>query len=92
MENPPNAISGKKGFQTIPLAERFWARVKKTDTCWLWQGSIIHDGYGRIAENGRKRLAHHISLALAGRTIPNGLEVDHLCRVRSCVRPDHLAR
>ena len=89
MEHTPNAIRGKKGFQTIPLAERFWARVKKTDTCWLWQGET-GDGYGRIAENGRKRLAHHVSLALAGRTIPDGLEIDHLCRVRSCVRPDHL--
>ncbi len=90
MEHTPNAVRGKKGFQTIPLAERFWAKVKKTDTCWLWQGTKANDGYGRIWAHGRQQLAHHVSLALAGRMIPAGLEVDHLCRTPACIRPDHL--
>lgn len=87
-----NAIAGKKGFQPIALADRFWAKVKKTEGCWLWTGAVVNATYpyGQLWVDGRHQLAHRIALALAGRVIPDGTEVDHLCRVPRCVRPSHL--
>lgn len=74
-----------------PLAERFWAKVLKTDKCWLWQGHINKvTGYGMILINRRPESAHITSYKLAGRQIPESMELDHLCRNRSCVNPDHL--
>lgn len=76
------------------LTARFWAKVDKTDTCWLWTGAVgQRDRYGRIALGGRGApivLAHRASYEMAHGPIPVGLQIDHLCRVRSCVRPDHL--
>ncbi len=66
-------------------AIRFWGKVRKTDRCWLWTGSLRH-GYGSFRVRGRTILAHHF---LTGKP-PAGLEFHHLCRERSCVRPDHL--
>lgn len=71
--------------------QRFWQCVVKTDICWLWTGTIKQpDGYGSVFWGGKVRMAHHISLILDGRPRPDGMETDHLCRVRHCVRPDHL--
>lgn len=69
---------------------RFWKKVNKTDTCWLWTGYIGPLGYGRFYMDSRTLQAHRASFILSGRQIPHGLDLDHLCRVRSCVRPDHL--
>lgn len=75
-------------LSTSDLA-RFWSKVDKTSTCWLWTGRT-HDGYGRF-ELGRKSLrAHRVSFTLAGGEIPEGLVLDHICRVRNCVNPEHL--
>ena len=73
-----------------PLAERFWEKVEKTETCWLWKGGKSGPGYGVIWADGRLAPAHRVSLILAGSPPPAELEVDHLCRVPLCVRPDHL--
>ncbi len=58
--------------------------------CWLWTGAIKSNGYAVVAV---KRKAHHahreVFIATKG-GIPAGLDLDHLCRVRSCVNPDHL--
>lgn len=58
--------------------------------CWLWSGALDPCGYGRIARNGKEQKAHRVSYYLAKGPIPDGLELDHLCRVRACVNPDHL--
>lgn len=82
-----------KGHVWKPLADRFWAKVEKTDSCWLWRGFIDKAGYGRIREGGRETpvlYAHRVSLELAGRPVPPGREADHLCNVRHCVNPAHL--
>ncbi len=55
--------------------------------CWLWTGYINNHGYGQI---GRNTKAYRESYILARGAIPDGLQIDHLCRVRSCVNPDHL--
>lgn len=71
--------------------ESFWARVRKTDTCWLWQGTGTPKGYGQFTPAGGKRLyVHRLSFELANGPIADGLTVDHLCRNRACVRPDHM--
>lgn len=69
--------------------ERFWAKVHKAETCWVWQGATT-DGYGR-AWIGQKLLrAHRVSFELAHGPIPDGMFLDHICYNRSCVNPDHL--
>lgn len=74
--------------------ERFWSRVDKTGDCWLWLGPLDHGGYGKChrTDDGVERTygAHRISYELSVGPIPDGLQLDHLCRVRSCVNPDHL--
>ena len=68
------------------IEERFWAKVEKTDICWLWTGTVDSAGYGRCGQG----IAHRYAYKLVVGPIPEGLSLDHLCRVRNCVRPDHL--
>lgn len=75
------------------LEERFWAKVSKDGDggCWLWTGSRRGTGYGYISVGRRKNApAHRVSYAINVGAIPNGLHIDHLCRVRHCVNPAHL--
>lgn len=61
--------------------------------CWLWLSSLSVDGYGytRLRGQGRKhKRAHRVVYEWFKGPIPEGLQLDHLCRVRSCVNPDHL--
>ncbi len=79
--------------QRTTLAERFWQKVSNSGSdgdCWLWTGRLGNDGYGQISAEGRKRMAHRVSYELMVAEIPVGLELDHLCYVRSCVNPEHL--
>lgn len=65
----------------------FWRRVNKTDTCWRWTGPLDVNGYGQFGG----LFAHRVSWLLTyGGMPPLGLELDHLCRVPACVRPEHL--
>lgn len=72
------------------LDVRFWQRVNKTDSCWLWTGSKTARGYGQIAINQKPVTTHRLSWELAFGSIPDGMYVCHRCDVRNCVRPDHL--
>jgi hypothetical protein len=68
--------------------ERFWSKVEKTNTCWLWTGTLSH-GYGKFTlQHTYQLLAHRLSVALAGR-ISNEANacVDHRCLVTTCIRP-----
>ena len=62
--------------------------------CWLWTGSRTRDGYGLITtrEGGKQRRSyvHRIAYVKVHGFIPDGLEIDHLCRVRNCFNPSHL--
>lgn len=69
---------------------RFWARVEKTETCWLWLGASSLNGYGRFSIAGRMFGAHRYAWTLLRGEIPEGLVIDHLCRVRHCVNPEHM--
>ena len=77
------------------IEERFWARVQKAETCWLWTGRLDRCGYGRvrIRDEGRCRSipAHRVAFALQHGAIPDGGRVlMHQCDTPACVRPDHL--
>jgi hypothetical protein len=71
--------------------ERFWSKVNKTAGCWLWLGPTrSYRGYGRFQLDSGYHMAHRIAYTLEVGPIPDDYQIDHLCRVRHCVRPDHL--
>lgn len=72
--------------------ERFWARVEVGHPlgCWEWVGALTDKGYGVTKWGGRHRPTHRVAYELLKGPIPDGLHIDHLCRVRHCVNPDHL--
>ncbi len=72
------------------LAERFWPKLERTQSCWLWTASKNAAGYGLIGDVHGSRLAHRISWEIANGPIPAGLSLDHICHVRACVNPAHL--
>jgi hypothetical protein len=76
----------------MDAADRFWAKVdKRTGGCWLWRGAITERGYGQFYWGpGQYRRAHRVSWDLLRGPIPPGLQLDHLCREKLCVNPDHL--
>lgn len=85
-------------MQTISLSEsdisRFWAKVEKTEQCWLWRAAASA-GYGRFSivySDGRKGMlaAHRVAYTLLRGEIPEGLVLDHKCHQPSCVNPKHL--
>ena len=68
----------------------FDSKVNKTGACWLWIGEITDAGYGMATISGKRFRAHRISYELTKGEIPPGLQIDHLCRNRACINPDHL--
>lgn len=73
--------------------ERFWSKVDKTETCWLWRGALTGQGYGQFHVGPGKRTcgAHQMAYMLATGSEPTlGMQLDHLCRNRCCVNPAHL--
>lgn len=69
---------------------RFWSHVRKSDDCWVWTGSLTDGGYGEFHFEGQTVKAHRWIYERIHGPIPKGLEPDHLCRTRACVRLDHL--
>lgn len=77
-------------LKKITPEDRFWPRVQKTDTCWIWTGSSA-TGYGVFKGNNKRQgPAHRFAYELLVGPIPEGLQLDHLCRVTLCVNPQHL--
>ncbi len=70
--------------------KRFWSKVNKTSSCWLWTGLLRPDGYARFSVRGTPVYAHRFSAELNGLQLSPMLVLDHLCRVRNCVNPKHL--
>ena len=76
-----------------PLADRFWEKVDKSapNGCWVWTGARTH-GHGTIhvAMPNKLDYTHRVVFGLLGQEIPEGMQVDHICRNRLCCNPDHL--
>jgi hypothetical protein len=74
--------------------ERFFNKVNKTETCWLWTGCCCNNGQPYFKYNGKPTIAYRFSWLLAGHTIPEGLCVCHaphsICGHKNCVNPAHL--
>ena len=58
--------------------------------CWEWTGSMHHNGYGACSKTTGTNRAHRAAYQLLVGAIPEGLVIDHLCRVRNCVNPAHM--
>jgi len=68
---------------------RFWSKVEKTKTCWLWIASLDTDGYGLFRINRRLKKAHRLSFEWSTGEKPK-LFILHKCDTPACVNPDHL--
>lgn len=75
---------------STPTETKFLTYAKKTETCWEWSGHKYSNGYGALTHEGRQVLAHRWSFEHHVGPIPEGLVIDHLCRNKACVNPDHL--
>lgn len=71
-------------------AERFWRKVSQAGDCWLWAASLTGGGYGKFYVGGQTVYAHRWAYEYMVAPIPDGLQLDHLCRNRACVNPEHL--
>ena len=74
------------------LRERFEEKFipEPNSGCWLWLAFVAGDGYGKFWEGGANQQAHRISYGLYKKDVPKELVLDHLCRNRQCVNPEHL--
>jgi hypothetical protein len=74
------------------ISERFWSKVNKTETCWLWTAGIFQQGgYGQFCiRRGFPARAHRISWIMSYGNIPDGMDILHDCDNPLCVNPSHL--
>ena len=72
------------------IKDRFFQKVNKTDSCWLWTGALSSRGYGSFGVNGKTTAAHRYSYQIHTGQIPKGFVICHTCDTPSCVNPDHL--
>lgn len=86
--------SSRRGLKTED--ERFWEKVNASGVCWEWTGPMSTQGYGQffsVTRGGPRSMkipAHRWAYETLVGPIPDGLHMDHLCRNRCCVNPDHL--
>lgn len=70
--------------------ERFTSKFTVSTGCWNWGACILKNGYGQTYWNGKRDYAHRVSYQIYKGEIPDGLVIDHLCRNKACVNPEHL--
>lgn len=94
----PQNKSLQSGRSRIPFDTRFWHFVipEPNTGCWIWMGPLMSNGYGKMGVgyksegNKKTKFVHRISYEHFVGKIPEGLDLDHKCRVRCCVNPEHL--
>lgn len=74
----------------MPPVDRIALYVNAEGDCWLWSGARDDTGYGDVTYQGKSWKAHRWVWSVMVGPIPEGMTIDHLCRVRHCVNPDHL--
>jgi hypothetical protein len=73
------------------IYERFMRKVAFDSLpCWRWTAEVARDGYARFSVEEQHRYAHRVGYELSVEKVPDGMQLDHLCRNRWCVNPDHL--
>jgi hypothetical protein len=84
-------VAGHRKSTPVPPELRIEDKIQRDPEtgCWNWTGSI-NQGYGRIRTQGKTVNAYRLIYEMQKGTVPEGLELDHLCRNRACVNPDHL--
>jgi hypothetical protein len=82
--------NGQLKIREKDQTKRFWSKVDKDADCWEWMAARTQWGYGYVRFDGRNQHAHRVSYQILVGPIPDGLELDHLCRNRACVNPAHL--
>jgi len=70
--------------------EKFWTKVDKTGRCWIWKNYITHGGYGQLKWGDKLNYAHRVAYEISFGKIPYKMVIDHLCRNRACVNPNHM--
>lgn len=80
--------SSEVAVDQSPVTTFGW--VKDDNGCLVWSGPITHSGYGRLSLFGRERKAHRWAYEMAHGPLADDVSLDHLCRNRACVNPDHL--
>ena len=85
----PGDRTGYSAQLVTPL-ERIAARTTKTETCWTCDLGLNGPGYSQVSVSGRLRLSHRVVYEHHFGPIPPSMTIDHICRTRNCVRPDHL--
>jgi len=80
-------MPGRKG----PAVLRFAAKIRQQGDCWIWTGSVVRGGYGQFRDEASRMVkAHRWSYEHHIGPVPEGLQLDHLCRTTRCVNPWHL--
>lgn len=85
-----------RGPNPRDIRERFGSKISRTESCWLWRGTLHANGYGlfdlrSVEGRWRKHWAHRIAYEIfTGRQLQTGDTIDHLCAETRCVNPDHL--
>jgi hypothetical protein len=79
-------------FQCSVMADRLYSNIKYVGDCWIWQGRVNAEGYGRIRvpHEESKWAVHRLSYVIAHGHLSDDLTIDHLCRTPSCINPEHL--
>lgn len=78
------------GSQRASRSERFWSKVRKTETCWEWTAGFSSVGYGAFWDGETMNKAHRLAYELSVGPIGAGKFIDHMCHNRRCVNPEHL--